>query len=103
MPGDLKNPEESNQPFYYDQKYDPGTNIFEAGSDDLRKYLQSILLEKNVVFSPERMDGLICHLKDKGFMCRNPGDEPFRNEVFKYIHNIKNAGKVARKWLTSTY
>jgi hypothetical protein len=99
MPGDLRDQEQS-VPFYYDNKYDRGTNPFEPGVDNLRKYLETVVLEKNVTLSKEKMDDLIGHLKSKGFMCRNPGDESFRNEVLKYIDNIKKAKKVARRWLT---
>jgi len=101
MPGDLKSPEQS-VPYHYDTKYELGSNPFEPGSDDLRRYLQSVVMEKNIVLEPDRMTNLVMYLNNKGFLCRNHGDESFRNEVFKYIDKIKKAQKVAKNWQTLT-
>jgi len=101
MPGDLSNPEQS-IPYHYDKKLEPGSNPFEPSADNLGRYIQTVALERNVSLSPEKLNDLVGYLKDKGFLCRNPGDESFRNEIFKYLDNIKKAGRVASKWLTLT-
>jgi hypothetical protein len=99
MPGDLRDQEQS-IPYHYDSRYEPGLNTFESGSPEIKKELQKIVLEKGIVLSPERMDDLILYLDEKGKLGLNRGDEPFRDEVFKYLDKITKARKVASKWLT---
>lgn len=99
MPGDLKDPEQL-IPYHYDPKYDqvPGTN--NPVPSDIDHYIQSIICENlGVRLSPEKLDLLIDHLSDKGFLNRNPGDETFRNEVIKQTKRIAMARRVARRCL----
>lgn len=98
MPGDLRDQEQT-YPFYYDNKYDPGTNPFEPGSPNLEGYIKSVVEEKGIILSPEKLKDLMAHLQDKGFLHRNPGDESFRNEIFKYLDKIQKAKKVASRWV----
>jgi len=98
MPGDLRDPTQS-VPYHYDPKYDRGANPFEPGATNLENYLQTVVLERGVKLSPERMGDLVHHMIAKGFLHRNPGDESFRNEIFKYLDNIKKAKKIASMWV----
>ena len=102
MPGDLRDPEQL-FPYYYDSRYEPGTNPFEPGSFDLDGYLQDLSAEiTGRRLSPEGMSKLMNHLQQKSLLHRNPGDEGFREEVVRYLKGLKMGRKVALKWLTST-
>ena len=99
MPGDLKDPEQS-IPYYYDQRFDRAPNPFLPGAPNIDGYLQSIAEQnRGVKLSPAKLDELKEILDNKGFFCRNPGDETFRSEVSRQVKRLMMARKVARRWL----
>lgn len=101
MPGDL-NDQEQWLPFHHDRHYNPGPNQFEPGAPNLNGYLQGIAAElTGVRLNGDNLLKLKRHLEGKGFLHRHWGDEPFRNEVCKFIKKIVSARKVARAYARS--
>jgi len=96
VPGDLRDPEQSTG-WYYDPKFDATPNMFDPGSDDMDAYLQSIAEEATGQrMNGATLDSLKKNLVDKGFFCRNTGDESFRNQVKKLLM----ARRMVARWLT---
>ena len=99
MPGDLKDPEQS-IPYYYENRFDEGSNPFSPGAPDMDGYLQSIAEQcRGVKLSPGKISELKEILDSKGYFSRNPGDETFRSEVSRQVKRLMMARKVAQKWL----
>jgi hypothetical protein len=100
MPGELSDPTQL-FPFHYDKRYDTGKEPFPDTMPDLDEYLQSISAEMTGrQLNRSGMRGLKLYLDGKGMLCRNMGDESFRDEVKKYLKALVMGKKVANRWLT---
>lgn len=99
MPGDLRDPEQL-FPFHYDSRYSETPNPTLFDSDDISVYLQAISEQEiGKRLNPEKLSALKRHLESKGLFHRNPGDEPFRCEVQKFVQRLAMARKVVQKCL----
>jgi len=100
MPGELSDPTQL-FPFYYEPRYEPGTNPFPTGPFNLNSYIQNIapgILGRRLNY--KEMLELFAHLDKKGLLNRNPGDEEFVREMETYLNSISMSRKVACKWLS---
>jgi len=95
MPGDLRDPEQS-QPFYYDQKYEHTQRPFSENSD-INVFLKAIASDLGLYLDGRQLNLVKEQLEKKNCLYKNFGDESFRQDVIKIIKNFDMAGKVARK------
>jgi hypothetical protein len=99
MPGDLSNPDFL-FPFYYDPKYDPGTNPVDSRPQHINNMIQSIA--QTVLGHPLSKEDLIKtydYIDSQKLMQRNPGDQELMDCVEAFLKKLKSAKKVASKWI----
>jgi hypothetical protein len=98
MPGDLSNPDFL-FPFYYDQRYDPGTNPVDSRPQHLNSTIQSIA--QSVLGRPlskEDLKTVFDHVDTQKLLQRNPGDPELLKCVEVFLKKLTSAKKVAKKW-----
>jgi hypothetical protein len=102
MPGDLRNPEFL-FPFHYDNRYEPGTNPFDARPVNLEQILQGISRSERGGLSLTNHEML--HLKDylnaKNLLNRNPCDQEIQDATREFFKLQPMARKVAMMYARS--